>query len=424
MTRSVFDAAVALDAVTGSDPADPVTAAQEGKVPASYTEFLDVDALDGARIGFVASLRGTNRTTTRLFDQAVAKLQSLGATVVPVTPPAGFTAVLNEASGSTNEFKHDLDEYIARHLAPPVPFRSLLEIANSGRIVPSRRNTYISRNNITPAQYEAWAGPAGSHTLALKAGKEVVTAMLDADDLDALIYPSTNPYATQGNNLRVSPNTGMPAVTVPMGQAIAADTTITGAGVNLEFLGRDFDEGPLLGLAYAYEQATKWRTTPALFPGLAAGAPLVAALVDGDRAHVHRRRLRTHGESGRYGRGDGRGLGPVESLCVRARPRVRFEGVRLCEKRGRRYDRYHRCRQDARLRPHGPHQARHLTRCERRRGGRDPHPQCHTDGQDDCRREVTDVRRHDPGDHDNAGHWLRGDHGDEKDGVMTTCGCR
>jgi Asp-tRNA(Asn)/Glu-tRNA(Gln) amidotransferase A subunit family amidase len=273
MTRSVFDAAVALDAVTGVDAADPITASQEGKVPVSYTQFLEADALEGARIGYVASMRGTNRTTTRLFDQAVAKLQSLGATVFQVTPPSGLNAVLNEASGSTNEFKHDLDLYIAQHLAPAVPFRTLLDIANSGRIVPSRRNTYIQRNNVTPAQYEAWAGPAGSHTLALANGKQLVHAMLDADDLDALIYPSANPYSTQGTNLRLSPNTGMPAVTVPMGQAIAADTTILGAGVNLEFLGRDFDEGPLLGLAYAYEQATKWRTSPALFPELVPAPP-------------------------------------------------------------------------------------------------------------------------------------------------------
>jgi Asp-tRNA(Asn)/Glu-tRNA(Gln) amidotransferase A subunit family amidase len=50
-----------------------------------------------------------------------------------------------------------------------------------------------------------------------------------------------------------------------MGQAVEADATITGAGVNLEFFGRDFDEGTLLGLAYAYEQSTHWRTTPPLF---------------------------------------------------------------------------------------------------------------------------------------------------------------
>ncbi len=54
------------------------------------------------------------------------------------------------------------------------------------------------------------------------------------------------------------------AVTVPMGQAVEADDTTTGAGVNLEFLGRDFSEGTLLGLTYAFEQATEHRTTPVL----------------------------------------------------------------------------------------------------------------------------------------------------------------
>jgi Asp-tRNA(Asn)/Glu-tRNA(Gln) amidotransferase A subunit family amidase len=57
----------------------------------------------------------------------------------------------------------------------------------------------------------------------------------------------------------------MPAVTVPMGQAIAADNTTTGANVNLEFLGRDYAEGDLIGLGYAFEQTVKARTAPALF---------------------------------------------------------------------------------------------------------------------------------------------------------------
>ena len=64
--------------------------------------------------------------------------------------------------------------------------------------------------------------------------------------------------------MRLSPNTGMPAVTVPMGQTAQGETA-PGSGVNLEFLGRDFDEGMLLGLAYSFEQATQARTSPSLF---------------------------------------------------------------------------------------------------------------------------------------------------------------
>lgn len=264
MARSVLDAAVALDAVVGIDGADPVTSRQDGKVPASYTAYLDPSALAGARIGYVPSMIGSNAGTVRLFDQSVAALTAQGATVVPVTPPTGFAAVLGEGSGSTNEFLHDLNGYIETHLGPDVQARTLTDILATGNYVTSRQSVYEARNAVTDVTYEAWAGESGSHTLQLAAGKDLVTQMMDDLGLDALIYPSTNAYGTQGTNMRLSPNTGMPAVTVPMGQTAAGETA-PGSGVNLEFLGRDFAEGPLLGLAYAFEQATNARTTPGLY---------------------------------------------------------------------------------------------------------------------------------------------------------------
>lgn len=268
MTRSVTDAAVALDAVVGIDPADPVTLEQTGKVPESYTASLDVDALDGARIGFVPSMIGTNPTNVRLWAQTRATLESLGATVVEITPPAQFAAVLNEGSGSTNEFKHDLAVYVQNHLAPEVTSRTITDIVASGAFVTSRTGIYQQRDAVTEQTYQAWAGPLGTHTTQIEAGHVLVTSMMDSQDLDAIAYPSGTPYGTQGTNMRLSPNTGMPAVTVPMGQAIPADGTTPGAGVNLELLGRDYSEGDLLGLAYSFEQATHLRTTPALYGAL------------------------------------------------------------------------------------------------------------------------------------------------------------
>jgi amidase len=264
MARSVIDAAVALDAVVGVDDADPVTARQEGLVPESYTSFLDTDALQGARIGYISSMVGNNAGTVRLFSEATAALTAQGATVVPVTPPSGFSAILSEGSGSTNEFVHDLNEYIATHLGPDVEARTLTDILATDSFVTSRRSIYVSRNAVTDATYQAWAGETGTHTVQLAAGKTLVTQMMEDLDLDAIIYPSTNAYGTQGNNMRLSPNTGMPSVTVPMGQTVAGET-VPGSGVNLEFLGRDFDEGTLLGLAYAFEQATDARTSPSLY---------------------------------------------------------------------------------------------------------------------------------------------------------------
>ncbi|MGU3357816.1 amidase family protein [Microbacterium sp. M4A5_1d] len=277
MARSVTDAAVALDAVVGADSADPVTARQEGLVPASYTASLDADALRGARIAVITGLPtsqnmvGSNATTQRLFSAARETLEAQGAEVVELAAPEGFSGILGEGSGSAVEFGYDLQAYIDDYLNPAVGARSLAAIAQSPNIAPNRgASTYGPRSTVTPQQYEDWAGPAGSHTLQLARGKQVVTEFLDANDIDAIIYPSGTPYGTVGSNMRLSPNTGLPAVTVPMGQASATEQ-IPGAGVNLEFLGRDFAEGTLLGLAFSFEQATGARTTPALYGPLPAG---------------------------------------------------------------------------------------------------------------------------------------------------------
>lgn len=267
MARSVIDATVALDAVVGADAADPVTARQDGKVPASYTSYLDADSLAGARIGYVASMVSPNVTSLRLWNEAKARMEAAGATVVEIPAPAGFAAVLNEGSGSTNEFKRDLNLYIEEYLAPAVTARSLEGIVASNAFVPSRRSTYVSRNAVTPETYELWAGANGTHTNQLAAGKVLLTSMFDSNQLDAIIYPSGTPYGTFSTNMRLSPNTGLPAVSVPMGQASASETR-AGAGVNLEFLGRDFGEGDILGLAYAFEQLTQARTAPTLYPAL------------------------------------------------------------------------------------------------------------------------------------------------------------
>lgn len=268
IARSVTDAAVALDAVTGVDAADPITAEQQGHVPASYTAALDPTALKGKRIGIVTSMLGSNATVTRLWAAAKAKLEAQGATVVEITTvPAAFTATLNEGSGSTNEFKHDLNVYIQNHLAPNVTARSIDDILASGRNVTSRNSIYTSRNNVTDAQYQAWAGPTGTHTAAIATGNATVTQLMNDNALDSLVYPSGSPYSTISTNMRLSPNTGMPAITVPMGQAVATDGTnpVVGANVNLEFLGRDYDESGIIGLAYAFEQATHARATAPLY---------------------------------------------------------------------------------------------------------------------------------------------------------------
>jgi amidase len=66
-----------------------------------------------------------------------------------------------------------------------------------------------------------------------------------------------------GNNRRLRPVTGFPAITVPAG------FTSDGLAIGLELMARPFAEQLLFGLAYAYEQGTHHRTPPSSMPALA-----------------------------------------------------------------------------------------------------------------------------------------------------------
>ena len=71
-----------LDVVAGYDPADPVTAYSVGKVPETDLSSLLANALDGARIGLLVDVIGTEPVHTEVnavVDDAVYTMERLGA---------------------------------------------------------------------------------------------------------------------------------------------------------------------------------------------------------------------------------------------------------------------------------------------------------------------------------------------------------
>src|SRR5712691_10369884 len=85
ITRTVTDAALLLDVMAGYDPADPITAFGSGRIPKSYTDLLNKDALKGSRIGVMTDMFGTaerHHEVNKVMDRVVATMESLGATIV------------------------------------------------------------------------------------------------------------------------------------------------------------------------------------------------------------------------------------------------------------------------------------------------------------------------------------------------------
>src|SRR5271169_453838 len=81
MTRTVADLARLLDVIAGVDPADPATAGAAGKIPPSYTAFLNRDGAAGRRIGVLRQALPPDASDPQviaLFDTAVADLRRAG----------------------------------------------------------------------------------------------------------------------------------------------------------------------------------------------------------------------------------------------------------------------------------------------------------------------------------------------------------
>lgn len=264
IARTVTDAAILLDATVGYDQEDVATAYSVGHVPKSYTNYLDKNGLKGARIGVATELFGTKTEelpVSNLVNAAVDDLKKLGATTVPITIP-NLTKIMNYPSLSGYEFKFQLNDYLAKY-APDAPYHTLTEIINSGQFYKPLESSLKTRDarDLESQEYK---------DIVLKRTKLTRDALLKVmadSNLDAIVYPSTiqtsvliGESSKAGNNNRLSPYSGFPAISVPAG------FTTEGLAAGIEFMGRAFEEPTLIKFAYAYEQGTHNRKAPILVP--------------------------------------------------------------------------------------------------------------------------------------------------------------
>ena len=220
---TVTDAVKVFDVVSGYDPDDPVTDGARSHKDPNYSAALVAGSLKGARIGVARFImRPTvDLDVVKLFDEAIAVLQREGAIVVDNFTIAGFDDVQNPPGCATPErFKFGLNDYLAsRDPAPPV--KDLAQILASGKFHPSidvrMRNAEMSQTRPT--------NDAACRDAQRERGNTILKAM-DAADVAAIIYPTwDNPPRLIGdlntpagdNSQTLSPRTGFPAITVPMG---------------------------------------------------------------------------------------------------------------------------------------------------------------------------------------------------------------
>lgn len=272
MTRTVRDAAILLSALAGIDPEDKATEESQGKSFADYTQFLDPKGLRGARIGVVRRYFGFHGAVDVLMNEAFDALKKNGAVIVD---PADSDALgqLGDAEGTVLQYdlKADLNAYLAR-LGPGAPVHSLKEIIEFNERNKKTEMPYFGQETFIKAEAR---GPltdkeyieARDKNLRLSRA-EGIDAVMDKFKLDALIAPTESPaWVTDlvtGDHFLCSSSTaaavaGYPHITVPAG-------FVFGLPVGISFFGRAWSEPVLIRLAFAFEQATRFRKPPRFLP--------------------------------------------------------------------------------------------------------------------------------------------------------------
>lgn len=272
LARTVTDAVAVFDVIAGYDAADPVTAASLEHKSKRYADYLLANGLDGARIGVVRQLSNTDTTDPEIierFNEALKDMEKAGATIVdPVEVPT-LEEIQNDDVWCAR-FEYDLNAYLAS-LGPDAPVKSLAEVVETGDFHPSiaaqLRRSERRELEGTPETNDGCLEAASNR---VKYAQDVHD-LLQENRLDALVYPTwSNPPRLIGdlntpggdNSQELSPYTGFPAITVPMGFVRGT------LPVGIQFLGDAWAEPVLIKLTYSYEQATRHRVPPKTTPEL------------------------------------------------------------------------------------------------------------------------------------------------------------
>jgi amidase len=269
LAKSVRELAEVLDQVAGGDPEDPVTAESGRHIDGSFAASLRSASLAGARVGvlrqrFVGVTR--EREPATLMAQVVKELEAAGAVVVDVEI-AGLDEHYRSARGSApGSLKAAWSRYLSRGALPGDKVLTIEDLMASGKLAPGSQRRFASALQPVPAG-EAFTEATRQFVTSREAFRDVYVNLMDAHRLDALIYPANlaRPSTHEGGQQRYggepgtcedSAMTGLPQVTVPGGFMRG------GYPFGVSFLGRPWSDRQLLGLAHAYEQATRHRRPP------------------------------------------------------------------------------------------------------------------------------------------------------------------
>lgn len=265
MARTVKDAAILLGVLSGIDDNDLITNESKGKSYADYTQFLDLNALKGKRIGIEKKPQGNNKYINIILENAIALLKQKGATIVEIDYIDKINT-LGEAEFEVlqYEFKDGLNNYLSKANAKVKSLKEVIDfnMANEDKSMPYFKQETLISSNLKLGLDEK--GYINALDKSLNGSKLILDSIFQKNQLDAICGITMGPacsidmiYGDRWGYSLTMPAaiSGYPHITVPGGK-------VYDLPVGLSFFGTSYSEPKLIGIAFAYEQATKHRVKP------------------------------------------------------------------------------------------------------------------------------------------------------------------
>jgi aspartyl-tRNA(Asn)/glutamyl-tRNA(Gln) amidotransferase subunit A len=262
--QDVTDTALLLGAVAGYDRRDSTSI--QAPVPDYAAELSK--GVAGLTLGLPDEyfIDGMDPDVERAVRQAIEVLKGLGARIERVSLPttkhslAAYYVIL-PAEASSNLARYDGVKFGLR-----VPGRDLVEMQSRTRAAgfgaEVKRRIMLGTYALSAGYYDAYYGKAQSVRTLVR--REFAAAFARVDLIVAPTTPNVafkhgekeDPLSMYLNDVFTIPGnlSGIPGVSVPCG------FSATGLPIGLQLLGRPLDEARVLRAAYAYEQATSWRS--------------------------------------------------------------------------------------------------------------------------------------------------------------------
>ena len=262
--QDVTDTALLLGAVAGYDRRDATSI--QAPVPDYAAELSK--GVTGLTLGLPDEyfIDGMDPDVERAVRQAIDVLKELGARIERVSLPttrhslAAYYVIL-PAEASSNLARYDGVKFGLR-----VAGRDLVEMQSRSRAAgfgaEVKRRIMLGTYALSAGYYDAYYGKAQSVRTLVR--REFAAAFARVDLIVAPTTPNVafkhgekeDPLSMYLNDVFTIPGnlSGIPGVSVPCG------FSATGLPIGLQVLGRPLDEVRVLRAAYAYEQATAWRS--------------------------------------------------------------------------------------------------------------------------------------------------------------------